>query len=86
MGNLFETLKIAKPMISMRQNMEERTNVVFAGLHIRQRHSRCQQTLPKMAPGHNQQKTGQALLTLCAGKWNQQHTGNRQALQARAEP
>jgi len=66
--------------------MEERTNVVFAGLHLRGRHSRCRKTLPKMAPGHNQQKAGQALMTLCAGKWNQQHTDNHRALQARAEP
>jgi len=27
-----------------------------------------------------------ALLTLCAGKWNQQHTDNHRALQAPAEP
>jgi len=69
----------------MRKDMEERTNVVFAGLHLRRRHSRCR-NLPKMAPGHNQQKAGQALLTLCAGKWNQQYTGNHRALQVRAEP
>ena len=66
--------------------MEERTNVFFAGLHLRCHHSRCWKTLPKMALGHNQQKAGQALLTLCAGKWNQQHTGNHRALQVRAEP
>ena len=93
-----EALKITKPMVGYEDQIsgDERMSTVTMcrvvnAIRVETVQER-KQTPPlsedstKDGTGSQSAKAGQALLTLCAGKWNQQQTGNHRAPQARAEP